>query len=63
MLTKLRADFHDPDLQIHFEVNETEPIAQSKKPRSNKEKYDHLVNKNPTLKSLKDTLELGVDDV
>ena len=62
LLATMRKDFHQPNLQIDFVVHDNPELHEKpKKLMTNKEKYELLVNKNPGMKELKNSLDLIVD--
>ena len=46
---------------ISIETTVSEQTVEVKKPYSDKEKFETMVEKNPLLKTLKDQLDLGLD--
>lgn len=64
LLPQIRQRFHDPKLEIDFEVNPSQELIEMQKPKkllTNKEKYELLCAKNPKMRDLKDRLDLVVD--
>ncbi|MDX1407359.1 MAG: hypothetical protein R3330_04480, partial [Saprospiraceae bacterium] len=64
LMAKLRDRFHQPSLEIVFEVNQSQEMLDLQKPKkllTNKEKYELLCQKNPLMRDLKNTLDLVVD--
>lgn len=65
LLAKIRAATGTPELKLDITVDKANfPDYEDKKPKkllSNKEKYDHMREKNPLIDSLRDTFNLQVD--